>query len=140
MSLARTMLFGKEYKIPLRYEGVLVTSGTNFAIGSVEGSPTTPAIIEGLPINYAGSFGQQWWNFRMGAGGTDQINGADKVTLNLNGTATKTLTWNVANSRYQGSASEDLWGILSPQLGGVVTLQIAVGDVPIPDSLAPVSP
>ena len=101
--------------------GLVGDNGNNFLIGTATGTPPTPSTIDGFEVFYVGSFGQFFWNVRMGAAGTDRPFNASSVDVQVNGTSLANLPWNVTQSRFQDSAgAENLWGILGPELGNTV--------------------
>lgn len=108
--------------------GVLRLSGSNYRIGTANGLPDapTPDNIAGLEIFYLGSFGQAFWNLRLGALGTDQIPGVTQIRVQLGSSLAATLTWDVPTERYAGSAGQDLWAILGPDVDTDVPFDILV--------------
>jgi hypothetical protein len=106
---------------PVLPSAVIGGNGSNFGTGTQMNAPAglpTPADWMGLTIAYLGSFGEAFWNLRLGALGNERPIGVDVVQVQLNGTNAAKLTWNVAGQKYQGGANDaSLWDILSPEVG-----------------------
>ncbi len=92
--------------------GNIRPSGNNFIIGTSEpASNINPSQIDEIDIFYFGSFGQNFWNLRMGDG-TQKMPGVDSVLVKLGGTNLDQLFWSEINQRYQNNATTDLWATI----------------------------
>jgi hypothetical protein len=102
-----------------RGDGVVGQNGTNFGVGTDFGAATDPAQVDGLDIRWLGSFGEFFWNLRLGPTGQSQNGSFDIVEVSLNGATPVTLNWSGVNLRYQGNSAggESLWTILGAELG-----------------------
>ena len=105
-------------------QNVIQANGNNFILGtSVGATSITPDNIGGLAIYYFGSFGENFWNLRMGDG-TQQIPGVTSVTVRLGGSPVGVINWNEAQNRYQDSASGSLWNSIG-EVGEQVSWSIS---------------
>ena len=98
---------------------LVAASGSNFVIGTNTASDPVPSTIGALDIFYLGSFGQFFWNLRMGDG-TEQIPGVDSVTVTLGAAGPATLPWNAGSMKYQATTAQDLWAVIGADLGNTV--------------------
>lgn len=90
----------------------IVDTSPNLVIGTSQpASNIAPSQIGGLDISYFGSFGQNFWNLRMGDG-TQKIPGVDEMQVQLGGSPIDTIQWSELQMRYQATASADLWATI----------------------------
>jgi len=101
---------------PVTHLGLMAASGSNFVVGSSTGTPTKPADVDGLTVFYLGSFGQFYWNLRLGAG-DEKLPASTQVRVQLGGSQSIVLDWSVGNLRYESTTTEDLWAVLGADLG-----------------------
>ena len=93
-------------------QNVIQANGSNFVIGTATpASNIVPDNINGLAIFYLGSFGENFWNLRMGDN-TEQIPGVTEVTVQLGGSPADTILWNGPAMKYQGPSSANLWSTI----------------------------
>ena len=104
-------------------------TGSNEGVSSVDplGS-VTPSTIQGLAIKYLGTFGENWFNVRLGIAGNEQIGTEAEVKVTVDGFGSQTFTWSGDRYGYGNLIEVNHGNGYTTRYGHNAKLLVDVGD------------